>query len=106
MPKYLLRASYTQAGAQGLLKDGGSKRLEAIQAAAASTGGTVEAAYWAFGKDDFVGIFEFPDNAAAAALSLTVSASGAVSSSITVLMSAAEVDAAAKLHPSYRPPGA
>jgi uncharacterized protein with GYD domain len=106
MPKYLLRASYTSAGAQGLLKDGGTKRLEAVRAAAASAGGTIEAAYWAFGSDDFVGIFEFPDNAAAAAVSLTVSASGAVSSSITVLLSAAEVDEAVKLHPSYRPPGA
>ncbi|MET1231643.1 MAG: GYD domain-containing protein [Candidatus Limnocylindrales bacterium] len=106
MPKYLLRASYTQAGAQGLIKDGGSKRLEVIRAAAASVGGSVEAAYWAFGEDDFVGIFDLPGNAEAAAVSLTVSASGAVGTKTTVLMTAADVDAAVKLHPSYRPPGA
>ena len=27
MPKYLIQASYTVDGVQGLLKDGGSKRL-------------------------------------------------------------------------------
>jgi uncharacterized protein with GYD domain len=106
MPKYLLTASYTTSGAQGLIKDGGTKRLEAIRAAAASVGASVEAAYWAFGDDDFVGIFDVPSNAAAAALSLTVSASGAVGAKITVLMSAAEVDEAVALHPTYRAPGA
>ena len=43
MPKYLLRASYTQAGAQGLIKDGGTKRAEVVRAAAASVGGSAEA---------------------------------------------------------------
>jgi uncharacterized protein with GYD domain len=106
MPKYMLQASYTQAGAQGLLKDGGSKRLAAIQSAAASVGGSVDVAYWAFGDDDFVGIFDLPGNAAAAALSLTVGATGAVTTKTTVLLSAGEVDEVVKLHPSYRPPGA
>ena len=106
MPKYMLQASYTHSGAQGLIKDGGSKRLEVIRGAAASVGGAVEAAYWAFGDDDFVGIFELPSNAAAAALSLTVAATGAVGTKTTVLMSAADIDEAVKLHPSYRAPGA
>lgn len=106
MPKYLLRASYTQSGAQGLIKDGGTKRAEVVRAAAASVGGSAEALYWAFGDDDFYGIFDLPSNAAAAALSLTVAATGAVGTKTTVLMSATEVDEAVKLHPAYRPPGA
>ena len=106
MPKYLLRASYTQAGAQGLIKEGGTKRAEVVRAAAASVGGSVEAQYWAFGDDDYYGIFDLPSNAAAAALSLTVAATGAVGTKTTVLMTAADVDEAVKLHPSYRPPGA
>jgi len=106
MPKYLLRASYTQAGAQGLLKDGGTKRAEVVREAAASVGGSIEAIYWAFGGDDFIGIVDLPNNAAAAALSLTVGASGAAGVTTTVLMTAGEVDEAVKLHPSYRPPGA
>jgi hypothetical protein len=30
MPKYLVQASYTEEGLKGLLKDGGSKRREAV----------------------------------------------------------------------------
>ena len=40
MGKYLIRASYTQAGIQGVLKDGGSGRKAAIDALAASVGGS------------------------------------------------------------------
>jgi uncharacterized protein with GYD domain len=105
MPKYLLRATYTQAGVQGLLKDGGTKRYAVIQSAAASVGGSFEAAYWTFGDDDFVGIADLPSNTAAAALSLTVGATGAVTVTTTVLLTAEEVDEAVKLHPSYTPPG-
>jgi uncharacterized protein with GYD domain len=105
MAKYLVESSYTTSGAQGLLKDGGTTRLEVIRAAAASVGGSMEAAYWTFGDHDFVGIFELPGNAAAAALSLTVAATGAAGTKTTVLLSAADVDEAIKLHPSYRAPG-
>ena len=31
MPKYLAHASYTAEGLKGLLKDGGSKRREAVE---------------------------------------------------------------------------
>ena len=44
MPKYMLHGSYTAAGAAGVLKDGGSGRLNAIEALAASDGGTIESA--------------------------------------------------------------
>ena len=30
MPKYLIRASYTQEGVQGLLKEGGTKRRQVV----------------------------------------------------------------------------
>jgi len=106
MARYMIQSSYTHAGAEGLLKDGGSKRLDVIRAAAASVGGSMEGAYWTFGDHDFVGIFELPGNTEAAALSLTVAATGAVGTRTTVLLTAQEVDAAVKLHPSYRAPGA
>ena len=107
MAKYLYRVSYSQAGVQGVLKEGGTSRAAAVQAAVASVGGTVEAQYWAFGGDDYIGIFDLPSNAAAAALSLTVGASGITSGiTTTVLLTAADVDAAVQMHPSYRPPGA
>ena len=106
MAKYLFHGSYTQAGIQGVLKDGGTGRRKAVDALAASVGGSVESMYWAFGKDDFYVIADLPDHAAAAALAATTGAAGAVSISTVVLLTAGDVDAAIKLHPNYRAPGA
>ena len=39
MPKYLIQASYTTEGVQGLLSDGGSARTEAAAAAGAVAAG-------------------------------------------------------------------
>lgn len=105
MGHYLIRASYTQAGIQGVLKDGGSGRLKAIEALVASGGGTVESCYWALGEDDIVITVELPDNVAVASIAATVGATGAASIRTTVLLTAAEVDAAVAMHPSYRAPG-
>ena len=54
--------------------------------------------------DAFV-IVDLPDNAAAAAMALTVNASGAAVTKTTVLMTPEEVDGAVKKSPSYRAPG-
>lgn len=105
MAKYLFHGSYTQAGIMGVLKDGGTGRRKAVDALAASIGGSVEAMYWAFGKDDFYVIAELPSQAAAAALAATTGASGSVSISTVVLLTAEDIDAAVKLHPNYRAPG-
>src|SRR5215210_2372114 len=52
MPKFLVQASYTAEGFQGLRKDGGSGRKEAINKAVESLGGKVEAFYFGFGEYD------------------------------------------------------
>ncbi len=106
MPTYLWQASYTSSGVAGLLKDGGTKRRAAVQQMAEKAGGKLIAMYYAFGEADVYGIVEFPDHATAAAQSLTVNASGAVTVKTTVLLTPEEVDAAAKKSVSYRPPGA
>lgn len=105
MPKYLVQASYVAQGVNGLLKDGGTGRRAAIEKLYASVGGKVEAFYYAFGETDVFIIGETPDNVSMAALSLIVNASGAVTAKVTVLLSAEEIDAAAKKHPAYRAPG-
>ena len=105
MPKYLIQANYVGEGLKGLLKEGGSRRREAVEKLFGSVGGKVEAFYYAFGKTDVFIIADVPDNVSAAALSLTVSASGAAASRVTVLLTTEEVDAAAKKTVSYRPPG-
>lgn len=107
MPKYLIIASYTAEGASGLLKDGGSKRVEVVSKLAESVGANVESFYFAFGSDDVFVTIDAPDHAAASALSLAVSASGAVRTRTVVLIEPAEIDAAAEKAKGaqYRPPG-
>lgn len=105
MPKYLVTASYTAAGAKGVLSEGGTARQKVVERLVKSAGGKVECMYWAFGPHDFYLIADMPDAAAVAALSLTVSSSGAVTSSTTVLLTAADLDAAAKVDAQYRAPG-
>jgi uncharacterized protein with GYD domain len=105
MPKYLLEVSYTAEGAKGLMKDGGSKRRAAARGLVESLGGKLDAIYYAFGKTDVFAIIDMPDNAAAAAGSLALAGSGAVTSKITVLLTPEEIDQAVKKSGTYTPPG-
>ena len=105
MPKYLVTGSYTQAGIKGVLGEGGSSRRAAVEKLAESVGGKVESFYFGFGGDDYFITADLPSNEAAAALAMTVAASGAVSPRTIVLLTPEDVDAASKLSPSYRAPG-
>jgi uncharacterized protein with GYD domain len=105
MPKYLIQGSYSEQGLKGLLKEGGSKRREAAEQATKEVGGRLDAYYYAFGNDDFVIIADLPSNVDASALSLTVNASGAVKSRMTVLITPEEIDQATKKTIKFRPPG-
>ena len=105
MPKYMIEATYTAEGAKGLLAKGGTERRKAVEAAVTSVGGRVEAFYFAFGVTDVVAILDYPDHASAAALALAVSASGAVETATTVLLTAEDIDAASRKSPDFRPPG-
>lgn len=105
MAKYLLRVSYTADGAKGLLQDGGLKRRSAAEKLAESVGGRVESFYFAFGDTDAYVIAEVPDVSSAAAIALTVSASGGASIHTTVLMTPEQIDEASRKSPQYAPPG-
>jgi uncharacterized protein with GYD domain len=105
MPKYLLQASLTQSGVQGVLKEGGTSRREAVKKTAESVGGTLEGFYFAFGETDVFVIIDVPDAAAAAAASMATSASGAVRVNTTVLMTPEEMDEVMTKTVEYRPPG-
>ena len=106
MAKYLVKASYSSDGIRGVLKEGGSGRVAAVEQLAMGIGGSVEAFYFALGDRDVYLILDLPDNASAAAIAATVGASGALSSYETVvLLTPAEIDEAAKRAVNYRPPG-
>jgi uncharacterized protein with GYD domain len=106
MPRYMIHGSYTREGIEGVLKEGGSGRKDAVGKMLADMGGTLESFYFAFGEDDFVVIADVPDNASAAAIGLAVGAAGGARTKTTVLMTTEEVDAASHKTVGYRPPGA
>jgi uncharacterized protein with GYD domain len=104
MPKIMVNVSYTAEGAKGLLARGGTERVEASRAAIESVGGTLETFYFAFGSDDAIVIADVPDNAAAAALALTVAATGSIQSRMTVLLTPEEIDEGVARPVSFTPP--
>src|SRR5690242_19226197 len=105
MPKYLFEVDYSALGTKGLLKDGGSKRRAAVEKAAKSLGGKMEAFYFTFGIRDAIVIIELPDHVSAVAMSLAASASGALAFKPTPLIPPAEIDRASKKRVGYQPPG-
>ncbi|HYE76046.1 MAG TPA: GYD domain-containing protein [Blastocatellia bacterium] len=105
MPKYLIQGNYGAEGTKGLIKEGGSSRRAAVEEATRNVGGKVEAFYYAFGETDVFVIADLPDNITAAALSMSVNASGAVAVKATALLTVEDVDEASKKTLNYRAPG-
>ena len=105
MAKYLIMASYTAEGARGVLKDGGTKRRQAAEAAIKSAGGKLEGFYFAFGESDAIVIVDAPDHATIASASLAINASGAVHTKTVVLLTPEEIDQASKKSTTYKAPG-
>jgi|SRR6516164_6257673 uncharacterized protein with GYD domain len=105
MPKYLVRASYNADGLKGLLKDKATGRRAAVVKAVEGIGGKVESFYYAFGEDDAILILDLPDNVTAAALAVSVSASGLVRARTTPLLTIEEADQAVGKSVTYRAPG-
>ena len=105
MPKYLIQASYTQQGVEGVMSAGGSSRSDAVAAACKSVGGTMESFHFAFGDVDAYVICDLPSNEAATALALRVNAAGGASAKTIVLLTPEEVDAAIEQSADYRAPG-
>jgi uncharacterized protein with GYD domain len=79
--------------------------VEAVSKMVADAGGTLESFYFAFGDDDAYVIVDVPDNVTAAAIAMAVGASGLTGCRTVVLLTPAEVDRAAQVSVSYRPPG-
>ena len=108
MAKYLIEASYSQAGLKALVKDGGTGRRKAVEAATMALGGRVESMYFAFGTSDVYVIVDAPDNITVAAFALAVGGTGVAAHLKTiVLLTPEEVDQAAKKSAGsgYRAPG-
>lgn len=105
MSKYMFRATYTQAGLSGLLKEGGTRRRAALTQTIEEMGGSVESLYYAFGTPDLYIIADLPDDATAAAVSMVIGNAGALDISVTVLVAPETIDEAIEKSVPYRPPG-
>ena len=105
MANYLIVASYSSDGAKGVLKNGGTARVDAVKKTIKSLGGKVQSFHFAFGADDAYVIVDLPDNIAAAALGLAVSSTGLTHVKTVVLLTPAEFDEAAQRQVTYSPPG-
>jgi uncharacterized protein with GYD domain len=106
MPFFMFRASYTSDATSKLIHHP-QHREAALRKACKALGGKMHAFFFCFGEYDAMVLAELPDNKAAAALSLSVEASGALKSiHTTVLISVDEAMEAMKLASSdqYKPP--
>jgi uncharacterized protein with GYD domain len=106
MAKFLWHGSYPERGAKALVEQGGTQRCAEVEQAVAAMGGTLEAMYFAFGDDDFYAIVDLPDNVSGAAVSLAAAQAGAVRLKTIVLLTADELDQAARRAHEYQGPGA
>jgi uncharacterized protein with GYD domain len=109
MLHYLIQAIYKPEAIAALAKSP-QDRVEVVRAVVERLGGQLDAGGLLFGDADMqlVGICTLPDNVAAAALSLCISAGGSVISVKTIpLISGAETLQALKKAAAagYRPPG-
>jgi uncharacterized protein with GYD domain len=77
MAHYLLQVTYAPE-AWAALVDEPQSRTETVQLAVEQLGGTVHSTWLAFGEYDVISILELPDNVRAAAISMAISAGGAV----------------------------
>lgn len=105
MPKYLWKIRYTQDGAKGLLKEGGSSRVTMVEKLVTNMGGSLEGFYFAFGETDAYIIADMPSNSDVAAITMTVAAAGGATAETVALMTPEEADEAARKTVEYRAPG-
>jgi uncharacterized protein with GYD domain len=102
----MFQATYSPEGIKGVLKDGGTGRRAAVEAAVKSLGGKLEGFYYAFGDTDVFVLVDGIDNTTAAAFAMGVGSAGTLSGiKTTVLMTPEEIDQATKKTMSYRAPG-
>ncbi len=103
--KILSYGNYVGDGVKGLIKDGGSSRVAAVRKAIEAAGGTLECMYFSGFEYDYFNITNWPDSVSAAAVALTFRATGLVTVNAHVIMTAEEMDEAAKKSIAYRGPG-
>ena len=88
-----------------MLKDGGTKRRQAAEAALKSVGGPRGSVLLCVSEHDAVVIIDAPDNMTVASASMAINASGAVQTKTIALLTPEELDQATKKQATYQAPG-
>ena len=101
----MINASYSPDGAKGVLSTGGTARKQAVERSINNLGGKMHCFYFAFGDSDAYIIADMPDTVSAAALSMSVNATGLASTSCTMLLTPEDIDKAVRISVDYRGPG-
>jgi uncharacterized protein with GYD domain len=106
MPFYLVQAAYSSSAAAAIVYDR-QHREEALRKSCEALGGKMHHFFFCFGDYDTMVLVELPDNTAAAALSMSAEASGALRTiHTTVLLTVDEAMEAMKKARTdqYQPP--
>lgn len=82
MAKYALYFSYTHESWANMIKNP-TDRASAAAAIVESLGGSIDSFHWMFGEYDGFAIADMPDSVSAAAVSIAVASSGALSKATT-----------------------
>jgi uncharacterized protein with GYD domain len=105
MPKFLYTGQYSAEGLEGSLEEGFAAREAYVRQTLESMGATVEGFYWSYGKNDVVLIVDAPAPVALSFAMVVSSQDDSVQLETTPLLTAADLDEARALLPSYRSPG-
>ncbi|WP_089015717.1 GYD domain-containing protein [Micromonospora inositola] len=105
MPRFLLTSNYTVSGLQGLISDGGTKRVEVVQHTIEAHGGRMESMHFSFAEHDTYVLCELPDHKTAAALAIAFRSAAGVETRVTPVLTAEEIDQATHQRAAYEPPG-
>jgi uncharacterized protein with GYD domain len=106
MSYYLIQASYASQAIAAMVKNP-QDRAAAVRPMIEKAGGKLHGFWFTFGDNDIVAVAELPNNVSAAALSMAIGASGALSSyrSTPMLTSGEAVEAMRKAaEVSYQAP--
>ena len=106
MPKYLISATYTATGLEGVRSAGAKSRVDTVATMLEKMGGHMESFHFAFGDTDVFVVAEAPDDEAAAAVAMAINSTGAVSVRTTKLLTPEQVDEALRRSVEYHAPGA
>ena len=109
LPKYAVIGGYTSE-AWAKMVDNPGDRAAAVRKVAEAVGAKLEQFYWSFGDDDYLAIFEAPDDIAAGALSVAVGSSGSLRNLRTIKLITQEegkkvLEKAKTAKAAYAPPG-